>query len=243
MINYIILSILAVVLGQITAHLNKKLPPIVKEEIGYNEFFKTVFKGYRVDIKYTVIMLLIINFLNYYIGYSYKMYLLSFVIMSLLIVFSVDYRFQLIPDTCHYIIVIVSVINILFNINIWYNYILGAIIGGLIFYLLGLLAIAIFKKEGMGFGDVKLMASLGLFFGIKDICIIALLSFFISAVVGITLIILKKKEMDSYIPFGPFIVISTLVIIYTGSQPIIYAYISLCTYLSRIITDIVYKLR
>ena len=63
----------------------------------------------------------------------------------------------------------------------------------------------------MGFGDVKLMGALGLFFGLSNIIVITLLSFLIGAILSIVLLATKLKKMDEYIPFGPFIVLGTFI--------------------------------
>ncbi len=63
----------------------------------------------------------------------------------------------------------------------------------------------------MGFGDVKLMGALGLYFGLSNIIIITLLSFLIGAILSIVLLLTKIKKSDEYIPFGPFIVIAAFV--------------------------------
>ena len=99
-----------------------------------------------------------------------------------------------------------------------------------------------FKKEGMGFGDVKLMTALGLIFGIKEILTITLVSFFISAIISIFLIVIKVKQMDSYIPFGPFIVIAAVAIMFTGYEVYVDMFLSLCMALSELITDLIFKI-
>lgn len=63
----------------------------------------------------------------------------------------------------------------------------------------------------MGFGDVKLMGALGLYFGLSNIIVITLLSFLIGAILSIILLATKVKKMDEYIPFGPFIVLGTFI--------------------------------
>ena len=63
----------------------------------------------------------------------------------------------------------------------------------------------------MGLGDVKLMGALGLYFGLANIIIISLLAFLIGAILSGFLLITKIKKTDEYIPFGPFIVIGTLI--------------------------------
>ena len=66
----------------------------------------------------------------------------------------------------------------------------------------------------MGFGDVKLMGALGLYFGLTNIIVITLLSFLIGAILSIILLATKIKKMDEYIPFGPFIVLGTFISIF-----------------------------
>lgn len=239
-IPYIIMSILAILLGQVTYHLNRKMPPVVSEEITYKEFFKELFKDFKIDIKYSLIYLLIFNLLIYFIGNELISYLFAIMCVPLFIAFSIDFRYQLIPDETHIVILILGIINFIFNINMWWDYLLGAIIGGGIFWGLGLLALLIFKKEGMGFGDVKLMAALGFMFGIKYTLVITLVSFFLGAIVGGILILTKKSKADGYIPFGPFIVIATILLMFVPADTIIEIYISFCSFLGMKIFDFIY---
>ncbi len=72
----------------------------------------------------------------------------------------------------------------------------------------------------MGFGDVKLMGALGLFFGLSNIIIITLVSFLIGAILSIILLVTKIKKSDEYIPFGPFIVLATFISMYIPFEQI-----------------------
>lgn len=72
----------------------------------------------------------------------------------------------------------------------------------------------------MGFGDVKLMGALGLYFGLSNIVIITLVSFLIGAVLSVILLLTKIKKTNEYIPFGPFIVIATFISIYVPFEQI-----------------------
>lgn len=239
-IPYIVISLIAILFGQAVAHINKKIPPLVSEEIKYKEFFKSLKTDFKVDVKYTLIFLIIFNFLIYFLGNNITTYLYTIIIFSLAMVFSVDYRFELIPDECHYIILFSGIINFFLNLSLWWDYLFGAIIGGAIFWGLGGLALIIFKKEGMGFGDVKLMAALGFMFGIKNILVISLVSFFIGAIIGGLLLIFRKKEATSYIPFGPFIVAATVILMFIGPDYLIEMYLMLCGLLSTKMTDLIY---
>ena len=106
------------------------------------------------------------------------------------------------------------------NVAITINMLLGMLAGGGIFLLITLLGGFFYGKEAMGFGDVKLMAGLGLFFGLSNIIIITLLSFLIGAVLSIVLLLIKIKKSDEYIPFGPFIVIATFISMYVPFEQI-----------------------
>lgn len=241
-VSYIIVSLLGILLGQVTKHLCKKMPDWVSEKITFKEYLRTLRYDFKIDIKYTLIYLVLYNLLVYIQGFSYITIVYAFCIFSLMLVFSIDYRYELIPDECHIIIATVGAINLCFNIDIWYSYLIGAIVGGGVFYLLGILALIIYKKEGMGFGDVKLMAALGFLFGIKNILVITVLSFALGAVISIILMIIKKRKLDSYIPFGPFIVLSTLLVIYFDVDIFINVYFSFCMWLGTGITDLIYKI-
>ena len=78
---------------------------------------------------------------------------------------------------------------------------IGLCIGGGIFLIITLIGGLIAGKEAMGFGDVKLMASLGLIFGSMNTVIISVLAFLIGAIISIILLITKIKKTDEYIPF------------------------------------------
>ena len=240
-IGYIIVSMLAIIFGQATKHLCKKLPDWVEEKISFKDFLGSLKHDFKFDIKYTVIYLVLFNLLVYMQGFSYVTILYAICMFSLMLVFSIDYRFELIADESHIIIAAVAVVNIFFNLDSWYDYLIGAVIGGGSFYLLGLIALWIYKKEGMGFGDVKLMAALGLLFGIKNILVITILSFALAAVISIVLMIFKVKKIDSYIPFGPFIVIATIAIMLFGTDVFIDSYYTFCMWLGTSVTDIMFK--
>ena len=63
----------------------------------------------------------------------------------------------------------------------------------------------------MGFGDVKLMGALGIYFGLANTIAITLMAFLIGAILSIILLVTKIKKTDEYIPFGPFIVMATFI--------------------------------
>ena len=90
---------------------------------------------------------------------------------------------------------------------------LGVLIGGGLIYVMGLLGEVIFKKESMGGGDVKLMAMVGAFLGWK----LAVLTFFIAPFFGAVYGIIEKiRTKDSYLAYGPFLVLGALISLFFG---------------------------
>ena len=100
----------------------------------------------------------------------------------------------------------------------------------------------VYGKEAMGFGDVKLMAALGLFFGLKNILVVTLVSFVFGAVFGVIFLIIKRGQSDGYIPFGPFIVIGAVILMFVPANDIINIYITFCKWLGDSIFGLIYKI-
>ncbi|MFP4191284.1 MAG: prepilin peptidase [Candidatus Hydrogenedentota bacterium] len=99
---------------------------------------------------------------------------------------------------------------------------IGAFGGGLSLYLLDKISLLVLKKPGMGFGDVKLLAMLGAFFGWIGVIIIVVVAATIGAVVGITIIMIERArgntEAEHYIPFGPYLSLGGLVMMFFGGE-------------------------
>ena len=103
-----------------------------------------------------------------------------------------------------------------------FNALLGALLGGGSLYLLDKLTFVILKKRGMGFGDVKLLAMLGAFFGYPGVVMIIMIASLVGSVVGITLISWQRykgsEETAHYLPFGPYLSFGGLAVMLFGQQ-------------------------
>ena len=73
-------------------------------------------------------------------------------------------------------------------------------------------------KEGMGYGDFKLLAAIGAWLGWKMLPLVILLSSFVGAVVGIALIVLARRGRNVPIPFGPYLALAGLIALFYGEQ-------------------------
>ncbi len=88
---------------------------------------------------------------------------------------------------------------------------LGAAVGVGILWLIAVLGKLIFRKDAMGMGDVKLMGAIGAFFGWQAVLFTLMISSFLGGGVGIALVSSGKKEMQSRIPYGPYIALAALI--------------------------------
>jgi leader peptidase (prepilin peptidase)/N-methyltransferase len=79
-------------------------------------------------------------------------------------------------------------------------------------------------KEGMGYGDFKLLAALGAWMGWMMLPLIILLSSLVGAAVGIALIVFSRRARDNPIPFGPYLAAAGLIALIYG-KPIVQAWL------------------
>ena len=159
-----------------------------------------------------ILLFLIIYFL---FGISLTTILLMILSLSFLIIFFIDLKHFIIPNSITFSMIALGFIKSFDpNLNsIFPNYI-NSLIGGLFGY--GIIFSIIFfykqirKKEGMGLGDAKLLAVIGFWFGWIAIPFVLFLSSIFALVSVIPDLIKKNKKMTSQIPFGPYIILATI---------------------------------
>jgi len=157
-----------------------------------------------------------------------------FILPSFIVIFFTDLKYGIIPDKIVYPSVVIFTIyhlSILPSASLRagnfpfglaqggqfsiFNYLLSGI-GAFIFFLVLFL---ITKGKGMGFGDVKLAFLLGLFLGFPKILAALYLAFLTGALIGSILIIWRKKKLKGgTIPFGPFLIIGTVLSLFFGEK-------------------------
>jgi leader peptidase (prepilin peptidase)/N-methyltransferase len=95
-----------------------------------------------------------------------------------------------------------------------------AVIGAVAGYLALWSVFWLFKfatgKEGMGYGDFKLLAAIGAWLGWKALPLVILLSSFVGAIAGIALMLLRRQGRDVPIPFGPYLVVAGIIALFWG---------------------------
>ena len=98
----------------------------------------------------------------------------------------------------------------------WADALLGAVAGAAPLFLIDRIAIILLGKEGFGFGDVKLMLMAGLFLGWKLALVSLLFAVIAGGAFGAYMMAAKKLERGSYMPFGPFLTIGSLMSLWFG---------------------------
>jgi leader peptidase (prepilin peptidase)/N-methyltransferase len=145
---------------------------------------------------------------------------------SLITLTFIDIDQQLLPDS---ITLPLLWLGIVFNLFTVYTDLTSSVIGAIAGYLSLWLVFHGFKlvtgKEGMGYGDFKLLAALGAWFGWLILPSIILLSSLVGAIVGISLIVFGQHQRNVPIPFGPYLAAAGWIALVWGDA-ITYAYLS-----------------
>ena len=140
-------------------------------------------------------------------------------IWSLIALTGIDIDTQLLPDS---ITLPLLWLGLLLNTTATFTTLNEAVIGAAAGYLTLWSVYWLFKlttgKDGMGFGDFKLLAALGAWFGWQVIPLIIILSSFVGAFVGILLILVKKQGREVPMPFGPYLAGAGLITLFFGDQ-------------------------
>lgn len=225
---YVVLAILGLFVGEFVSWMNIRLPEYKKV------FSKEFMIERKLNFKPNYILMLVTAIIYVTLLYRFgikdtfiaNLDLIKFLILTPMILsaFVIDYKLQIIPNRLNLTIfeigLVIAFIYGVSNPAITINMLLGMLAGGGIFLLITLVGGLIYGKEAMGFGDVKLMGALGLYFGLSNIITITLISFLVGAILSVILLATRIKKTDEYIPFGPFIVLATFVNMYVPFEQI-----------------------
>ena len=145
--------------------------------------------------------------------------LIFFIFTAVLIVITfIDLDHQIIPDVLTLPGIPVFFLLAIFVVKIpWLEALIGLLIGGGVLFAIAFVYELLTKHEGMGGGDIKLLAMIGGFLGWKSLIFILLFSSFSGAIVGIAAMIIKKQDMKYAVPFGPFLSAAAVAYLFWGN--------------------------
>ena len=137
---------------------------------------------------------------------------------SLICVFFIDLEHMLIFNRFHMILALCGVAAIFCdNLTVWYDHLIGAMAGGAIFAGLYYGSVAVLKKEGLGFGDVKYAAAMGLLLGWQKLIPAILIASVVGSICMITANRIRRADKHTEYPFGPFLALGTLLMVFFGN--------------------------
>jgi len=136
---------------------------------------------------------------------------------ALLIVSCIDLAHTIIPDAITLPGIVVGL-----GTSLWLtpvgvgNAVLGVLVGGGLFLLMAVLSVLILQREGMGGGDIKLIAMIGAFLGWHAVLVTIFLGAVLGALVGTVLMLLRRQGRKEPLPFGPFLATGALLAMVWG---------------------------
>lgn len=175
-----------------------------------------------IGMRYPLVELLtaiLMGFVSLKFGYTGAT-VFAWIFTGALVVLSfIDLDTQLLPDD---ITLPLLWLGLLFNLNMGFtdikSSVMGAMAGYLILWSIYWLFKLTTKKEGMGYGDFKLLAAIGAWFGWQLLPAVILLSSVLSVAVGLGLIIFARYKHENPIPFGPFLATGGFAALFFGQQ-------------------------
>ncbi len=155
----------------------------------------------------------------YTFGVSFTTLVYWLFVSALVVITFIDLDHQIIPDVislpgiplgflCSFLVPWLS----------WSDSLLGILLGGGILYAVAWTYEIVAKREGMGGGDIKLLAMIGAFLGWKAVLPIIFFASLAGTIIGLPLTVLKKKDGTFALPFGPFLAGATLVYLFWGNK-------------------------
>jgi leader peptidase (prepilin peptidase)/N-methyltransferase len=143
---------------------------------------------------------------------------------ALLVIIFIDIRHQIIPDVISLPgIVLGFLFSLVSDTLSWQSSLIGLLVGGGVLYAVAFFYALLRKIDGMGGGDIKLLAMIGAWLGWQSLPFVIFASSTTGAVVGIVAMRRQKKGGQTRIPFGPFLSLAALVYMFY-SDKILYFY-------------------
>lgn len=138
---------------------------------------------------------------------------------ALIVITFIDLKLRIIPDLISLPGIVAGLLFSFLPGGIgWLDSLVGVLAGGGVLYLVAWGYLLLTKRDGMGGGDIKLLGMIGAFSGWQSIPFVIFFSAATGALVGITFMLINKKDMKYAIPFGPFLSAAAYVYLLYGRE-------------------------
>jgi len=175
-----------------------------------------------ISIQYPLVELataLLSAFVVWKLGFSWPALAGLIFTWSLIVLSIIDLKTQLLPDSITLPLLWLGlIVNSLDVFTDYHSSLMGAVFGYLSLWLVYHAFKLVTGKEGMGYGDFKLLAALGVWMGWQMLPLVIILSSVLGASIGITLMILDKHKQGTPMPFGPFLAGAGWIAFFWGQQ-------------------------
>jgi leader peptidase (prepilin peptidase)/N-methyltransferase len=143
------------------------------------------------------------------------------ILLAMLIaLFGIDLQHQILPNNITLPGIVIGFGFSWFGPPGWVDSLIGIVLGAGLLYGIAAAYYAVRKEEGLGMGDVKMLAMIGAFLGWKAVLVTLILSSFSGAIIGIGLIALARGSMRLALPFGTFLSVGALAAMLVG-EPLV----------------------
>lgn len=148
---------------------------------------------------------------------------LALLATALLVVSCIDLAYTIIPDAITLPGMLWGVLASTFCTSVGLgNALIGLCLGGGLFLFVAVLSVVVLGREGMGGGDIKLIAMIGAFLGWQGVLVTIFLGAALGAIVGLLLMLLRRKDRREPMPFGPFLALGAVMTMVWGETILVW---------------------
>lgn len=174
------------------------------------------------SVRYWIVELmtaLLFMSLYIYMGFTWTFFEYLIFIFGLVVCTFIDFDHMILPDEFTLSGIVLGLLGAALNPerefldSLW-----GVLLGGGFLWAIAYIYFALTKRDGMGGGDIKLLAWIGAILGWKAIPFVILLSSVIGTIVGLTMSTKTKTGLKTVIPFGPYLALAAVIYIFGGSS-------------------------
>jgi leader peptidase (prepilin peptidase)/N-methyltransferase len=176
----------------------------------------------RIPLRYPIVEALnTLGFVGllWFFGPSWSTAVYGLLYSALLVVAGTDLSHKIIPNVVTFPGIVVGLVSAATILPLGLvDGLIGLLVGGGILWFLAWISPYLFGKEGMGGGDIKLLAMIGAFLGWKPALMTIMMGSLLGSLVGVSLIAARVIKREDYIPFGPFLVVGAVVTLFFGQS-------------------------
>ena len=174
----------------------------------------------RISFRYPVVELL--TGLGFFLvfqkfGLSFSTFEYCLFVFSLIVVSFIDLDHMILPDIFTLSGLVIGFAgSFLSTQRFWWESLLGILLGGGVLWSIAILYYWMRKEEGMGGGDIKLLAWIGAVLGWKSLPFVILVASLLGTLVGVAILLSSRKSLKTAIPFGPYLAFGAVSYLFGG---------------------------